>query len=1242
MGKDMKKRDKAMLLILLACLAAFVLVPSKDIHAKQSSKYTIAYNANGGKGTMKSTTCIRGKTYKLRKNTFTRKGYVFLKWNTKKNGKGKSYSNLAKIKNIASKNKKKITLYAIWGKKITVKFNANGGSVKQAKKTVTQSKKYGTLPKASRKGYTFKGWYTKKSGGKKVSAKTIVNTSKNQVLYAQWNTNKYNITYNTNEGINHEKNRSVYTITTKTFNLYTPKRTGYTFAAWHKNNLNGSIIKQISKGSVGNLVLYAEWIPTNYNITYHLSDGKNNDGNPLSYRITSETKALLNPTKEGFEFKGWYKDSSFSQQVTEITKGSYGDLILWAKWEEIPVTRIEWITQLVKTMQYDIQPANFLVDDDGNIRYSFDDIHMLENPLIVEAAVANGLLEVPVDEDDGAVYFNPNEIATREFVAATTVKALGFTDTKAPQCNDSNELKYPNEVAIAINQGVFALENGNFNPETKIVYKDTTRIVNFLNSILQSEEIVEEKDNIQYAEDVIAEQIKTIEDYSVVQDDDNFILEIINTDVIEGTEVGDILFLSPNQEHPTGFALKIVQDISETEERRKFVCTKPDHISNLITEVDIEGYGEAIPGLIEGADGVEVSYDPNGVIEEDTSFSANSSRINTGGTIALPGTISFQLDNKKLTENIELNGSIEMAIPSISYRVDADFGLINTRIDELYFAVTQESSIKADISVTGIESLIDEEGGEIEIGRVPFALGASGFSIDVGVWLTYSISGEASITYTIESTQGIQYINGNMRVIKDSSSNLELVAKGAFEAGPRLSVILTFGKVFDLLDISGDVGIGGEVKVTARIDGPTCSDLTTYLYLRISAGGNSIIGEILGIEYTWDIYNADNSILKKNFHFENWHRIPECSYGKGIINGVVIKADERSPIENATIKFYDQDNNLFKKVYTDMSGKYSTNLDIGNYRMVISAKGFMSFQDSCEIDSGIELYKEASMMVDNTGEWEATGYVSGVIIDSVTGDLIQEAALNVRKGWNNKSNEILLTSATNSLGEYAFELPYGNYTVELIKEGYITGYINIISQVNSTTNQNGDLTPALDENNDKLRVVLSWGEQPYDLDAHIFGPTIGGYGRFHVYFGKKYYADYIDGSYETLVNLDRDDLNSYGPETITLKEGNNSGVYSYYVQDYSNRYSSDSNMLSLSNAKVKIYVNGQLRNTFSVPYNIDGTVWHVFNYDYASNNIVPVNTMSDTMDASGYASNGSQSADDSSDLEMLIYDLIEK
>ena len=76
--------------------------------------------------------------------------------------------------------------FARSAKTFTVTFNANGGSVSTASKTVTYNSTYGTLPTPTRSGYTFNGWYTATSGGTKIIEGTTVSITSNQTLYAQW------------------------------------------------------------------------------------------------------------------------------------------------------------------------------------------------------------------------------------------------------------------------------------------------------------------------------------------------------------------------------------------------------------------------------------------------------------------------------------------------------------------------------------------------------------------------------------------------------------------------------------------------------------------------------------------------------------------------------------------------------------------------------------------------------------------------------------------------------------------------------------------------------------------------------------------------------------------------------------------------------------------------------------------------------------------------------------------------
>ncbi|SUD27464.1 TPR domain protein [Pseudomonas fluorescens] len=117
------------------------------------------------------------------------------------------------------------------------------------------------------------------------------------------------------------------------------------------------------------------------------------------------------------------------------------------------------------------------------------------------------------------------------------------------------------------------------------------------------------------------------------------------------------------------------------------------------------------------------------------------------------------------------------------------------------------------------------------------------------------------------------------------------------------------------------------------------------------------------------------------------------------------------------------------------------------------------------------------------------------------------------------------------------------------------------------------------ENLDGLRVVLTWGQTPSDLDSHMIFPGN------NIYFNNKTGTD---------AELDVDDTDSYGPETITLQKKHYGESYVYAVHDFSNRTNTRSTALSESQAKVFVYMGQSLVRTYYVPTNRTGNLWTVF------------------------------------------------
>lgn len=145
-------------------------------------------------------------------------------------------------------------------KRVRIAFAPNGGRVSSGSKTVICGKTYGALPTPTRRGYTFAGWYTAKSGGSRIGSSSVVRTTRNQTLYARWKLVKYKIQYRLGKGTNSRSNPAGYTVRSRTIVLKNPVRKGYTFKGWYSDPKFKKKVRKIAAGSTGSRKLYARWV----------------------------------------------------------------------------------------------------------------------------------------------------------------------------------------------------------------------------------------------------------------------------------------------------------------------------------------------------------------------------------------------------------------------------------------------------------------------------------------------------------------------------------------------------------------------------------------------------------------------------------------------------------------------------------------------------------------------------------------------------------------------------------------------------------------------------------------------------------------------------------------------------------------------------------------------------------------------------------------------------------------------
>lgn len=145
----------------------------------------------------------------------------------------------------------------------TVRFDANGGRVSPTSKVVAcssnYSNTYGTLPTPTRTGYDFDGWYTRESGGTKVTATTSVGTNPPTTLYAHWIGKKYTVTLDANGGTVSMASRTA-TYGSEYPALPAPTREGYSFDGWYTQKTGGTKVDEnTTVTTAANHTLYAHW-----------------------------------------------------------------------------------------------------------------------------------------------------------------------------------------------------------------------------------------------------------------------------------------------------------------------------------------------------------------------------------------------------------------------------------------------------------------------------------------------------------------------------------------------------------------------------------------------------------------------------------------------------------------------------------------------------------------------------------------------------------------------------------------------------------------------------------------------------------------------------------------------------------------------------------------------------------------------------------------------------------------------
>ena len=224
------------------------------------NKYTLTVNPNGGtfKGKATNTTITQNYNTTCELEDPVRPLYTFTGWERSVGGSlsGSTFTFTGNG-----------TVTAKWKlDDCDLLFDANGGTGTAMPSVSMKGGITVNIPSCTytRSGYTFENWNTKANGSGTnyaVGGKISSPTGSDIKLYAQWKPIEYKITVNYDKGTAPSGQPTTYNVTTSTFSLKHPSKTGFVFVGWKQGSSTDVVAEAtIRKGSTGDKSFTAVYI----------------------------------------------------------------------------------------------------------------------------------------------------------------------------------------------------------------------------------------------------------------------------------------------------------------------------------------------------------------------------------------------------------------------------------------------------------------------------------------------------------------------------------------------------------------------------------------------------------------------------------------------------------------------------------------------------------------------------------------------------------------------------------------------------------------------------------------------------------------------------------------------------------------------------------------------------------------------------------------------------------------------
>ncbi len=289
---------------------------------KAVSTFEVSFDLNGANGDAPAIQQVTEGGYATTPDDPTWEGHVFKGWYTDKKCSDDKKFNFATT-TIEAETK----LYAKWVKTHTVTFVFNNGTDEKETRVVEEGAEVSDLPRVTYADYIFTGWFDTDKNEFKEGTKLTSDLT----LQAYWDHEALHVRFWDDESEIEDYSKKVI-YGARVQKPDDPKKTGYTFEGWYSDAALTKPYRFSGQAITADTDIYAKWTANTYTLTFDTGKGSKIDAQNVTYGTFADAPAS-DPTREGYDFTGWYKDRDCTEEFNFKATLIDGDVTVYAGWK---------------------------------------------------------------------------------------------------------------------------------------------------------------------------------------------------------------------------------------------------------------------------------------------------------------------------------------------------------------------------------------------------------------------------------------------------------------------------------------------------------------------------------------------------------------------------------------------------------------------------------------------------------------------------------------------------------------------------------------------------------------------------------------------------------------------------------------------------------------------------------------------------------------------------------------------